>query len=95
MLALHGIDVVGLEVSETGSAVAKAYTASELKDPSAYNFRNGKGISRDGAGETRIVTADFFAAGWQAGLTAGGFDLIYDYTVRRRPLHDSHIQSVT
>lgn len=49
MFALHGFDVVGLQVSKRRGALTEAHIVFELKEPSAYKLRNGKGISRTAA----------------------------------------------
>ncbi|KAG6017512.1 hypothetical protein E4U54_006797 [Claviceps lovelessii] len=68
MLALHGFDVYGLEVSSKGAQVARVYAAKELDSPQDYNYGR---------------EADFFNRDWEALLDEDGkrgFDLIYDYT---------------
>lgn len=81
MLALHGLDVVGLELSPKGAAVARAYAKAELAAPRDYNFGSGGSAVRP-AGEVQIIAGDFFTRDWEAGASVGdGFDLVYDYTV--------------
>ncbi|SPO02436.1 uncharacterized protein DNG_05109 [Cephalotrichum gorgonifer] len=81
MLALHGLDVVGLEISEKGAEVARAYAETELADPHDYNFGGAESITLGGAGEAQVIAGDFFKRDWEAGASVGdGFDLIYDYT---------------
>ncbi|KAI9928457.1 hypothetical protein MW887_002502 [Aspergillus wentii] len=75
MLALHGFDVYGLEVSETGVSVAKEYARNELIHPQEYNF--GSSAQRQDRGEVVFIQGDFFKSDWDAGIK---FDLIYDYT---------------
>lgn len=82
MLALHGFDVYGLDVSGTGVAIARAYTGKELEAPQAHNF--GKAWSpaeskEQTTGEIALVEGDFFQSGWEP---EAPFDLIYDYTVQ-------------
>lgn len=80
MLALHGFDVFGLEVSETGASVAREYAQSELHSPQDYNFgsqfKESPGVRK---GEVTILQGDFFKRDWESVMQ---FDLIYDYTVR-------------
>lgn len=82
MLALHGLDVVGLEVSAKGAETARAYAESELKDPHDYNFGSPGSVPGDGTGSVQVIAGDFFKRDWEASAVSGdGFDLIYDYTV--------------
>ncbi|KAE8158446.1 S-adenosyl-L-methionine-dependent methyltransferase [Aspergillus tamarii] len=78
MLALHGFDVFGLEVSETGASVAREYAQSELHSPQDYNFgsqfKESPGVRK---GEVTILQGDFFKRDWES---VTQFDLIYDYT---------------
>ncbi|KAK4169857.1 putative thiol methyltransferase 2 [Cladorrhinum sp. PSN259] len=87
MLALHGFDAVGLEVSQNAIDSAKAYAETELSRPSAYNFADEDSRDRFAAvqpGSVNFVRGDFFQRGWETSCLAGcddqGFDLIYDYT---------------
>ncbi len=89
MLALHGYDVYGLDVSPTGIEAAQAYAAGELAAPSEYNFSGSAARDQhsDAVGHVKFVTGDFFAQDWQKDCSSdgedfAGFDLIYDYTVR-------------
>jgi len=92
MLALHGYDVYGLEVSPIGVETARAYAATELATRSEYNFsdaRNRESYSTTKPGEVKFVVGDFFSKEWEAACVADeegftGFDLIYDYTVSQR-----------
>lgn len=87
MLALHGYDVYGLEVSERGADVARQYAAAELSEPGEYNFGTHDSVPGAQPGEVKILTGDFFKRDWevQCASSSGddfqGFDLIYDYTV--------------
>ena len=82
MLALHGLDVVGLEISEKGAEAARAYSEKELADPHDYNFGSPGPVTPGRAGEVQVIAGDFFKRGWEAGASVGsGFDLVYDYTV--------------
>ncbi|RAL12426.1 thiol methyltransferase [Aspergillus homomorphus CBS 101889] len=76
MLALHGFDAYGLEVSATGVSVAKQYAESELASPQAYN--RGAAWVDCQPGKVEFIQGDFFKRDWEKpGLK---FDLIYDYT---------------
>ncbi|KAA8914770.1 hypothetical protein TRICI_002846 [Trichomonascus ciferrii] len=77
MLALHGFEAYGLDISETGIAEAKKYAAAELKKPQDYNFGEFKDPAQKELGSVSFFTADFFSD-WNSGLQ---FDIIYDYTV--------------
>lgn len=89
MLALHGYDVYGLEVSPTGVEKARAYAAAQLAAPSEYNFSSDKNQEQylvSERGQVKFVTGDFFTKDWEANCCMNGedfigFDLIYDYTV--------------
>ncbi|KAK4101295.1 S-adenosyl-L-methionine-dependent methyltransferase [Parathielavia hyrcaniae] len=88
MLALHGCDVYGLEVSATGVETARAYAAAQLAAPSAYNFSDAAAqdqYSGSGPGQATFIVGDFFARDWEVQCRSDdgaftGFDLIYDYT---------------
>ena len=85
MLALHGLDVVGLEISEKGADVARAYAEAELASPHSYNFGSAESGTQDSAGKVQVIAGDFFKRGWEVDACVGdGFDLIYDYTVSTR-----------
>ncbi|THC90684.1 hypothetical protein EYZ11_009859 [Aspergillus tanneri] len=80
MLALHGFDVYGLDVSATGVAIAREYAKAELATPQAYNFGKAwNSVESEGqaTGEVTFIEGDFFQSDWE---TEGQFDLIYDYT---------------
>ncbi|KAG5924851.1 hypothetical protein E4U42_004535 [Claviceps africana] len=82
MLALHGFDVCGLEVSSKGAQIARDYTRRELESPHDYNYGR-KGRFETPPGSVQIITADFFNHDWETLLGEDGkrgFDLIYDYT---------------
>jgi hypothetical protein len=89
MLALHGYDAYGLDVSPTGVDAARAYAASELAVPSEYNFSGLPAREQHPdteRGLAKFVTGDFFAKDWEKDCAAdgkafAGFDLVYDYTV--------------
>lgn len=80
MLALHGFDAYGLEVSEKGAEVAREYVASQLAQPGAANFASEDQWPVEQAGDAKIIAGDFFKRDWEHDCEAR-FDLIYDYTV--------------
>lgn len=84
MLALHGFDAYGLEVSPTGVSVAEDYARKELQSPQAYNF--GAEATSHERGNVSFIEGDFFKSNWQEGRK---FDLIYDYTVSSAMLRQS------
>ncbi|KAF5863464.1 hypothetical protein ETB97_010096 [Aspergillus alliaceus] len=75
MLELHGFDVFGLEVSETGAEVAREYARSEFQSPKEYNFGSSSSSSGVEAGQVAIIQGDFFKKEWKNRVR---FDLIYD-----------------
>jgi len=79
MLALHGFDVVGLEISSKGVSIADEYAIKELSAPQPYNF--GSSDPRDagsvGKGTVKFIQGDFF----KGDSVGEKFDIIYDYTV--------------
>jgi hypothetical protein len=93
MLALHGYDAYGLEISSKAVDTAGAYAVIELAKPSAHNFSDY--CSRDRYAEGKqghaiFIAGDFFSRAWEAaccsdGESFAGFDLIYDYTVSQNP----------
>ncbi|KZF23609.1 thiopurine S-methyltransferase family protein [Xylona heveae TC161] len=85
MLALHGFDAYGLEISETAVATANRYASAELQNPQDYNFGPENSIisQPDGVGRVTFFQGDFFKSDWSDPLTNNGaekFDLVYDYT---------------
>ena len=91
MLALHGFDVYGLEVSEIGFEAAKKYAQAELGQPSESNF--GEATERPTPGKANYIAGDFFSKDWESQLEFQdfeGFDLIYDYTVGSPISHNGH-----
>jgi hypothetical protein len=83
MLALHGFDAYGLEISQTAVSEAERYASAEMADPGTHNFAPARNREGKQPGAVRFVEGDFFVSDWQSG--EGGdaqFDLIYDYTVR-------------
>ena len=83
MLALHGFDVIGLEVSSVAVKTAEAYAAGEMAEPSGYHYGNKDDPAVSEIGCVRFIEKDFFAKDWEKPLLdeIEGFDLIYDYTV--------------
>lgn len=82
MLALHGFNVYGLEVSPKGAEIATRYAEKELANPSEYNYGSEKHWRAIQKGSVEIIAADFFKREWENACGEGGFDVIYDYTVR-------------
>ncbi|KAK1507831.1 thiopurine S-methyltransferase family protein [Colletotrichum costaricense] len=86
MLALHGFDVYGLEVSEKGAETARKYAETELPEPTEYNFGTPDSVPSTWPGDIKIISGDFFKRDWEEHCMASdedafrGFDLIYDYT---------------
>lgn len=86
MLALHGFDAYGLEISEKGAEVAREYVASGFAQPGAANCRSEEQWPVDQAGNARIAAGDSYKEDWESGCAEGregGFDPIYDYTAWR------------
>lgn len=82
LLALHGFDAYGLDISEAGVAEAEAFAAKELNSPGDANFgpRYDINASDQSRGNSKFVKGNFFTSEWE--VQAGGkFDLVYDYTV--------------
>lgn len=77
MLALHGFEAYGLDISDTGISEAKKYVSAELEKPQGYNYGEYKDPGQTNVGPVSWFTADFFSD-WNNGLQ---FDIIYDYTV--------------
>jgi hypothetical protein len=76
LLATHGFDTVGLEISAQAVDTARSYAASASSVKSTT-----QSLDR---GELDFVKGDFFSQDWQSNALGGtdGFDLVYDYTVR-------------
>lgn len=96
MLALHGFDAFGLEVSQTAIDIANKYAKEQLANPSDhYHGHSGTShadnpmLDGTGTGEARFILGDFFKRDWEKACgdedSEQGFDLIYDYTVRIHP----------
>jgi hypothetical protein len=85
MLALHGFDVYGLEVSEVAADTARDYVTSQIAEPNEYNFGSRDYLPAEGYGKIQIVAGDFFQRDWELTCANGDaikFDIIYDYTVK-------------
>lgn len=83
MLALHGFDVYGLDISATGISAAQSYACNEQEKPQHYNFGEKKSCST-APGSVTFIQGDFFKSDWEQTAREGGksqFDIIYDYTV--------------
>ncbi|CAL5869480.1 uncharacterized protein PFLUO_LOCUS3709 [Penicillium psychrofluorescens] len=84
MLALHGFDVYGLEISATAVKAAENYAAAEMQNPSAYHFGSRESPSSpDSPGTATFLQGDFFSSKWESKGGVDGttkFDLAYDYT---------------
>ncbi len=78
LLAAFGYDAYGLEVSESAVKACNEFAEKEFAQ---YTTRG----SEYGCGMVKFVLGDFFKNDWfeELRLPAGGFDLIYDYTVGR------------
>lgn len=85
MLALHGFDAYGLDISATGVAAAEAFASKELQNPGAANFGLNHDSKSQSRGSVKFLEGNFFAPEWEK--DAGGkFDIVYDYTVCSPPL---------
>lgn len=91
MLALHGFDAYGLEISSTAVRTAEEYAKEQLKEPAEYHFGirtkdKDKETMTANRGKIAFVQGDFFQSDWETktedvSSRATKFDLIYDYTV--------------
>ncbi|PLB40682.1 thiopurine S-methyltransferase family protein [Aspergillus candidus] len=82
MLALHGFDAYGLEISATAVAEARKYAAVEMSCPQEYNFGHAQSQTRD-VGSAIFAVGDFFESEWEGqGILDARvkYDLVYDYT---------------
>lgn len=79
MLALHGFDAYGLDISETAISEAKKYSSEELQNPHDYNFgpNNPSQTIASTVGNVSFFNQNFFEKGWEKDMK---FDIIYDYT---------------
>ncbi|KAJ5837416.1 uncharacterized protein N7525_002604 [Penicillium rubens] len=76
MLALHGFDAVGLEISAKGVSTAEEYAQKEIQAPQAYNFGSAS-ANKFERGSVSFIQGDFFHSDCTKGEK---FDVIYDYT---------------
>ena len=85
LLALHGYDSYGLEVSPAAVAAAKDYSSSQFESPSQAYFstRNDEEVAAylKNRGEAHFFCADFFEKSWAGNDVPSRYDLVYDYTV--------------
>ncbi len=87
LLAAHGYDAYGLEVSSHAAEAARKY----LEDPGKGPFEGEYAVANEkvGKGAMRIVCGDYFEDGWLGDVEGWegdeGFDIIYDNTVSRGP----------
>ncbi|RHZ61550.1 uncharacterized protein CDV56_108851 [Aspergillus thermomutatus] len=77
MLALHGFDASGLEISAKAVSEAEAYAASAMSQPQAYNFGAGYQAENSSPGSVNFMQGDFFQPDWSGDEK---YDLVYDYT---------------
>ncbi|KAK5326084.1 hypothetical protein LTR70_002349 [Exophiala xenobiotica] len=85
VLALHGFDAYGVEVSQTAVDACEVYATAQLGRPEAYNFGPGSSSAQEAGvrGKIKFMVGDFFKRDWEAECREhgdAGFDLIYDYT---------------
>ncbi|KAF2854117.1 thiol methyltransferas-like protein [Plenodomus tracheiphilus IPT5] len=80
MLALHGIETWGLEVSQGAVNVAKENIKAQMASPAPSNF--GSKANRPASADAKVILGDFFQNDWESHVAADfqGFDIIYDYT---------------
>lgn len=86
MLALHGFDAYGLEISPTAVKEAEAYAVAEMRNPSAYHFGSEQEEEQVeySPGTATFLEGDCFSSAWKSNGDVDGntkFDLAYDYTV--------------
>lgn len=86
MLALHGFDAYGVEVSKTAVEACESYASGQLEKPGVNNYGTGASSAQQAGskGAVKFVVGDFFKRDWEADCGVEGnakFDLIYDYTV--------------
>ncbi|KAK9237826.1 S-adenosyl-L-methionine-dependent methyltransferase [Lipomyces kononenkoae] len=82
MLALHGFDAYGLDISATGVSIAEECASTEMIHPQACNFGENTGAVQN-PGNTYFIQGDFFKSDWESKVIESRddkFDLIYDYT---------------
>lgn len=77
LLAEHGYDAVGVDISAAAIVDAKAWVGVQLDKMEA----SGAAVPK---GKIELVAGDFFKNDWIESLgieVQGGFDIIYDYAV--------------
>ncbi|OTA67998.1 S-adenosyl-L-methionine-dependent methyltransferase [Hypoxylon sp. EC38] len=75
MLALHGFDAYGLDVSRKGIEIAESYAATELREPSAHNFASESSRVENNTSSVKFIReTEIESDSFQS------FDLICDYT---------------
>lgn len=85
LLAEHGYDAVGVDISDAAILDAKVWVNDQLN-----KTQSSGGLAPKGA--IQLVAGDFFKDDWVESLgieVEGGFDIIYDYAVScsTMPLH--------
>lgn len=98
MLALHGFDAYGLEISETAVKEAEKYASAELAKPSTYHFGSEQRPAH-APGSVTFFQGDFFTTRWQFEGEIDEttkFDVVYDYTVSRdiSTLNDDEVTNI-
>lgn len=85
LLARHGYNAYGLEVSPAAVAAGKLYAWSELEKSSSMSFSSESAeetaMHASNQGEARFFQADFFEEDWAGRDAPSHYDLVYDYTV--------------
>lgn len=77
LLASHGYDAYGIDVSETALEEAEIIKQRDAGDETKYPVRAAGG---KGKGEMKFFMADFFNDSFMEKTGGGSFDIIYDYT---------------
>lgn len=81
LLATHGYDAFGVEISKTAVREAREWASDQLEIEKAAS---GHTLETDRWGRIQMVEGDFFKDDWVEAMEIdlrGGFDLVYDYTV--------------
>jgi hypothetical protein len=80
MLALHGFETWGLEVSHKAVDTANTNVEARLASPSEDNFAEGQAPPKPAS--ATVILGDFFERDWESQICPEfeGFDVIYDYT---------------
>ncbi|CUS15357.1 unnamed protein product [Tuber aestivum] len=80
LLATHGYDAFGVEVSRTAVNQAREWASDQLE---IEKDASGQTLETDRWGRIQMVEGDFFKDDWIQAMEIdlrGGFDLVYDYT---------------